>query len=63
MLIKNIDSPPKKNNKQKQTTHTQNNKQTHTNKFKKNQKNKTSNILMSCEIAYISLESVPFCNG
>lgn len=38
MLIKNIDSPPKKNNKQKQTAHTQNNKQTHTNKFKKNRK-------------------------
>lgn len=35
MFIKNIDSPPKKNNKQKQTTHTQNNKQTHTNKLKK----------------------------
>lgn len=38
MLIKNKDSPPKKNNKQKQTTHTQNNKQTHTNKLKKNRK-------------------------
>lgn len=63
MLIINIDSPPKKD-KQKQTTHTQNNKQTDTNKLKKKKKkNKTSNILMSCEIAYISDESVPFCNG